>query len=67
MNATEHLIGLGLIFPEVAEPTADGTYYAVKPDWQPELEPDDVDEVPPDNEGDAEAVVGAAALDEEAR
>ncbi|MFC5177862.1 Z1 domain-containing protein [Nocardioides taihuensis] len=68
MNAPEHLIGLGLIFPEVAEPTADGTYYAVKPDWQPELEPDDIDEIPPDNEGDAEAVVGAAAaMDEDVR
>lgn len=63
MGSEQHLIGLGIIFPEIGGQSTDGTYYAVKPDWQPELEPDD-DELPPDNEGDAQAVVGAGVAGE---
>ncbi|TCJ30426.1 Z1 domain-containing protein [Nocardioides jejuensis] len=52
MKADEHFVGLGVIFPEARAASGKGTYFAVKPDWQPELDPND-DEVPPDTEGDA--------------
>ncbi|HET9896503.1 MAG TPA: Z1 domain-containing protein [Streptosporangiaceae bacterium] len=51
MKAADHLIGIGLIFPDVERDgfAEDGTYYSVHPDW--EAAPDDDDEVPEDREG----------------
>lgn len=53
MTAGDHLLGLGITFPEVdREGLADeGTYYSVHPDWEVEAEEDD--ELPRDLEGDA--------------
>ncbi|WP_344057358.1 Z1 domain-containing protein [Nocardioides marinus] len=60
MDLSEHLIGLGIIFPSGgADPRIDATYIGVTPDWQPELDPS-ADEIPDDREGDAEPVVGGA-------
>ena len=54
MNAEQHLVGLGIIFPELADTVAgDATYYAVRPDWQREIDPSEEDDLPPDSEGDA--------------
>lgn len=53
MEAPDHLLGLGIIFPDVdREGVADeGTYYSVHPDW--EVEAEEEDELPEDREGDA--------------
>ncbi|WP_181311182.1 Z1 domain-containing protein [Nocardioides campestrisoli] len=61
MATDEHLMGLGIIFPSsTADIRTDGTYFGVRPDWQPEMDPS-ADEVPSDTEGDAEPVVETIA------
>lgn len=52
MRAPAHLLGLGLIFPEVERDghPVDATYYSVRPDWEVEAVDDDED-VPEDREG----------------
>jgi hypothetical protein len=51
MSSDEHLIGVGLIFPDVdGEARAEeGTYYSVHPDWEVEVPAED-DEIPEDRE-----------------
>lgn len=52
MHAPGHLVGVGLIFPEVSDPDLmdEGDYYSVAPDWEyEEIE----EELPEDREGDA--------------
>lgn len=43
MEAAQHLIGLGVIFPEVPSAAGGGssTYYGVKPDWEVEVTDDE--------------------------
>lgn len=43
MEAAQHLVGLGVIFPELpsAASGGDSTYYGVKPDWEVEVTDDD--------------------------
>ena len=42
MEAPEHVVGLGIIFPETAVGSRDsGAYYSVHPDWEPEVSEDD--------------------------
>ena len=50
MEATDHLIGIGLIFPDVERGDfgEGGTYYSVHPDWEIAVPEDD--EVPVDSE-----------------
>jgi hypothetical protein len=52
MQAADHLIGVGLIFPDVDRSglAEGGTYYAVHPDWEVAV-PEDDDDVPDDTEG----------------
>lgn len=52
MQAPDHLLGLGLVFPEVERDgqAEDGTYYAVHPDWEVAVEDEDED-LPEDREG----------------
>lgn len=52
MEADEHIIGLGLIFPDVdREGFADeGTYYSVHPDWEPSAVDEEEDDIPEDRE-----------------
>ncbi len=52
MEADEHLIGLGVIFPDVDREgfATEGTYYSVHPDWEPSAADDDEDEIPEDTE-----------------
>jgi hypothetical protein len=52
MHAAGHLIGVGLVFPDVDRSglAEGGTYYAVHPDWEVAV-PEDDDEVPDDREG----------------
>jgi Z1 domain len=52
MQAADHLLGIGLIFPDVEREgfAEDGTYYAVHPDWEVAV-PEDDDDVPEDREG----------------
>ena len=51
MQATDHLLGIGLVFPDVERDglAEDGTYYSVHPDWEVTV-PEDDDEVPEDRE-----------------
>ena len=51
MQAADHLLGIGLIFPDVERDgfAEHGTYYSVHPDWEVVV-PDDDDEVPEDRE-----------------
>ncbi|WFE23305.1 Z1 domain-containing protein [Solwaraspora sp. WMMD937] len=51
MQAPDHLIGVGIIFPEVEQEglAKDGTYYSVHPDW--EVEAVDEEDLPQDREG----------------
>ncbi|MFJ2085218.1 Z1 domain-containing protein [Micromonospora chokoriensis] len=62
MEAPDHLMGLGLIFPEVEREgySDEGTYYSVHPDWEVSATDDDED-LPVDREGshtiDGEKVV----------
>ncbi len=51
MQAADHLLGIGLIFPDVErdEFAEGGTYYSVHPDWEVAV-PEDDDEVPEDRE-----------------
>jgi hypothetical protein len=51
MHASDHLLGIGLIFPNVEREglAEDGTYYSVHPDWEVAVLEDD-DEVPEDRE-----------------
>ncbi|MGZ8178875.1 Z1 domain-containing protein [Williamsia sp. SKLECPSW1] len=53
MEAPDHLIGIGIIFPETDRQgfASPGTYYSVRPDWQWSVDPDD-DQLPDDTEGD---------------
>lgn len=50
MEATDHLFGVGLIFPDVERDgmVSGGTYYSVHPDWEVAVEED---EAPEDREG----------------
>ena len=52
MQASDHLLGIGLIFPDVERDgfAEGGTYYSVHPDWEVAV-PEDDDEVPEDREG----------------
>ncbi|MFI8694703.1 Z1 domain-containing protein [Dietzia maris] len=52
MNSPEHLIGVGLILPDIGQDgvAAEGDYYSVTPDWEMSAEDD---ETPPDLEGSA--------------
>lgn len=54
MEAESHLIGLGIIFPDVDRDgiATEATYYSVHPDWEPVVEDDD--EIPVDNEASAQ-------------
>jgi hypothetical protein len=51
MQAADHLLGIGLIFPDVELDglAESGTYYSVHPDWE-EAVPEDDDELPEDLE-----------------
>jgi hypothetical protein len=51
MQAADHLLGIGLIFPDVERDgfAEGGTYYSVHPDWEVAA-PEDDDEVPEDRE-----------------
>ena len=51
MQAVDHLIGIGLIFPDVERDglVEGGTYYAVHPDWEVAALEDD-DDLPEDRE-----------------
>jgi hypothetical protein len=51
MQAADHLLGIGLIFPDVERDgfAEGGTYYSVHPDWEVAV-PEDDDEVPEDRE-----------------
>ncbi len=51
MQASDHLLGIGLIFPDVEREgfAEGGTYYSVHPDWEVAVSEDD-DEVPEDRE-----------------
>lgn len=51
MQAVDHLLGIGLIFPDVERDglAEHGTYYSVHPDWEVAV-PEDDDEVPEDRE-----------------
>ena len=51
MSSDEHLVGVGLIFPDVdgGAKAEEGTYYSVHPDWDVEVPVDD-DEIPEDRE-----------------
>ena len=51
MQAADHLLGIGLIFPDVEREgfAEGGTYYSVHPDWEVAV-PEDDDEVPEDRE-----------------
>ena len=51
MQAADHLLGIGLIFPDVERDgfAEEGTYYSVHPDWEVAV-PEDDDEVPEDRE-----------------
>jgi hypothetical protein len=53
MQAADHLLGIGLIFPDVERDgfAEDGTYYSVHPDWDAAVPDDDDDELPEDREG----------------
>lgn len=53
MHAPDHLVGLGLIFPELdREGVAEqGTYYSVHPDWEVESVADE--DIPEDREADS--------------
>lgn len=56
MEAPDHLIGIGIVFPNTDDKNlaGGGTYYSVHPDWEVEAPSDvDDDEIPEDNEGDA--------------
>lgn len=65
MQAEEHLIGVGLVFPEtLGTDVQDADYYSVMPDWELGPEPDE--ELPEDREGDAD-VDGDAILDRTTR
>lgn len=52
MQAADHLLGIGLIFPDVERDglAEGGTYYSVHPDWEVAVSDED-DEVPEDREG----------------
>lgn len=52
MQASDHLLGIGLIFPDVERDgfAEGGTYYSVHPDWEVAVSDDD-DELPEDREG----------------
>lgn len=52
MEAAEHLVGLGLVFPNVDREgfAIEGTYYSVHPDWEPSAVDDEEDEIPEDRE-----------------
>lgn len=52
MHAPDHLVGIGLIFPETDRDgmAEHGTYYSVHPDWEIESESDD--DIPEDRESD---------------
>ena len=52
MQASDHLLGIGLIFPDVERDgfAEGGTYFSVHPDWEVAVSEDD-DEVPEDREG----------------
>lgn len=52
MLAPDHLVGLGLIFPETDKDgmAEQGTYYSVHPDWEVETESED--DIPEDREPD---------------
>lgn len=54
MQASQDIVGLGLIFPDVDREgfASEGEYYSVHPDWEVSAEEDE-DEVPEDNEGTA--------------
>lgn len=54
MQASHHLLGVGLVYPVVAggDVFDDGTYYSVAPDWDVPTELDD--DVPVDSEGQAQ-------------
>jgi Z1 domain len=51
MQAADHLLGIGLIFPDVERDgfVEGGTYYSVHPDWEVAVSGDD-DEIPEDRE-----------------
>ena len=51
MQAADHLLGIGLVFPDVERDgfAEGGTYYSVHPDWEAAA-PEDDDEVPEDRE-----------------
>lgn len=51
MQAADHLLGIGLIFPDVERDgfAEGGIYYSVHPDWEVAV-PEDDDEVPEDRE-----------------
>lgn len=52
MEAPEHVVGLGLVFPNVDREgfAAEGTYYSVHPDWEPSAVDDEEDDIPEDRE-----------------
>jgi hypothetical protein len=52
MQAADHLIGIGLVFPDVERDglAESGTYYSVHPDWEVAV-PEEDDDVPEDLEG----------------
>lgn len=61
MEAPQHLIGVGLVFPEMGDPdlSDQGDYYSVHPDW--EIDAGLEEELPEDREGSA-SVDGAALV-----
>lgn len=55
MRAPDHLVGLGLIFPDIdREGVAEqGTYYSVHPDWEVESVVEEEEDIPKDLEADS--------------
>lgn len=61
MEADTHIIGLGLIFPDVDRKgfAEEGTYYSVRPDWEPSAPDEEEDDLPEDNEPTMTATIAA--------
>lgn len=55
MAAADHLVGVGVIFPELDRHglAEEGSYFSVRPDWEVDVQ-EDADDLPEDREGDFE-------------
>jgi hypothetical protein len=67
MEASQDLIGLGIIFPDIDREgfATEGEYYSVHPDWEVSMSEEDEDEIPIDLEGSAGAPDGGAGSSDE--